>query len=173
VNRRPSEGDWLHAVSHPSRIDILRRFLVEGTATPADIASGLELPLGNVSYHIRLLAEKGIIRLAGRTQRRGAVVHHYQLTDRERAASIVWGMRATLLVTDFEREDGRGEVTARLDVEALGELRSLTADFLVRLGELGLQTRERRNTEAAQAGGGLTQIAVLLATDEGGGHASA
>lgn len=163
MNSRPSEGDWLHAVGHPHRVKILGHFLTEGTATPADIANGLAMPIGTVSYHVRFLAKRRTIRLAGRTQRRGAVVHHYQLTDRDRVASLLWGIRAALLVTDFERENGRGDMTVRLDSEALAELHTLTADYLARIGELGLQTRERRNTDAAGEGA-LTQVAVLLAT---------
>jgi predicted ArsR family transcriptional regulator len=143
------------------------RFLVTGTATPSDVAAALGFPIGTVSYHVRFLASRGIVRLAGRTQRRGAVAHHYQLTDRERVASILWGSRAELLVTDFERQNGRGDVTVRVDPQALAELRTLTAGYLARLGELGLQTRERRSAEDAQPPA-LTQVAVLLATDEEG-----
>lgn len=140
----------------------MRRFLDSGTATPSDIARALRLPLTTVSYHVRFLADRGIVRLAGKTQRRGAVAHHYQLTDRDRVASIVWGTRAELLVTDFERQSGRGDVTVRLDQQALIELRVLTADYLSRIGELGLQTRERHSADA----GDMTQVAVLLAKDE-------
>jgi DNA-binding transcriptional ArsR family regulator len=167
VSGRLSEGDWLHAVGHRYRVEILSHLLAEGTATPADIASGLDLPIGIVSYHVRFLAKKGIIRLAGRTQRRGAVVHHYQLTRRERVAALLWGIRAALLVSDFERENGRSDTTVRLDPEALAKFQVLTADFLARIGELGLQTRERRSTDEAQAGS-LTQVAVLLATGSAG-----
>jgi predicted ArsR family transcriptional regulator len=169
LTRRPSGGDWLHAVGHPSRVEILRHFLTTGTATPTDIASTLGLPLGTASYHVRFLADRGIVRLAGRTQRRGAVAHHYQLTDRDRVASLVWGTRAELLVTDFERQNGRGDVTVMLDPEALAELRALTADYLSRIGELGLQTRERRGGGADtedQHRPALTKVAVLLATSE-------
>jgi len=162
---QPSESDWLQAVGHRYRVEIMRRFLATGTATPSDIAGALDLPLGTISYHIRFLAKAGIIRLAGRTQRRGASVHHYQLTDRQRAASILWGVRAALLVTDFEHQSGRGDVTVRLDPEALAELRALTATYLARVGELGLQTRERRGADEGEAA--LTQVAVLLATHEG------
>lgn len=167
MTRRPSERDWLYAVGHPHRIEMLRHFLATGTATPSDIACALRLPLSTVSYHVRFLADRGIVRLAGRTQRRGAVAHHYQLTDRDRLASIVWGTRAQLLVTDFERQDGRGDVTVRLDDVALAELRELTAAYLARIGELGLQTRERRGDEAQPRQ--LSQVAVLLATDRGVG----
>jgi DNA-binding transcriptional ArsR family regulator len=167
LNEQPSESDWLQAVGHRYRVEIMRRLLATGTATPSDIASALDLPIGRISYHIRVLAETGIIRLAGRTQRRGASVHHYQLTDRKRAASILWGVRAALLVTDFEHQSGRGDATVRLDPEALAELHALTATYLARVGELGLQTRERRGADEGEVA--LTQVAVLLATDEGVG----
>jgi len=161
LTRRPSEADWLHAVGHPYRVEILWHFLATGTATPSDIAAALRLALNTVSHHVHALRKLGIVMLAGRTQRRGAVTHHYQLTDRERVASIVWGTRAELLVTDFERQNGRGHVTVRLDPEALVELQSLTATYVARLGELGIQTRERRSSDDDA----LTDVAVLLATD--------
>lgn len=164
MTRSPSEDDWLYAVGHPYRVEILRHFLATGTATPSDIARALRLPLSSVSYHVRFLAGRGVVRLAGRTQRRGAVAHHYQLTDRDRVASLIWGVRAELLVTDFERQSGRGDVTVRLDEQALAELRVLTASYLARIGELGLHTRERRSTD--EPDGAFTAIAVLFATDE-------
>ncbi len=163
MTARPSEGDWLHAVGHPYRVEILRHFLATGTATPPDIASTLGRALGTVSHHVRFLAERGIVRLAGRTQRRGAVAHHYQLTDRDRVAALVWGTRAELLVTDFERQSGRGDVTARLDAQALAELNELTADYLSRVGELGLQTRER--CSGYDDSDASTAVVVLFATD--------
>jgi hypothetical protein len=162
LTRRPTEGDWLHAVGHPYRVEILRHFLATGTATPSDLAGALQRPLSTVSYHVRFLADRSIVRLAGRTQRRGAVAHHYQLTDRDRVASIVWGTRAELLVTDFERQNGRGNVTVWLDAEALAKMQVLTADYLARIGELGLQTRERWGCAGGE--GVLTPVAVLLAS---------
>lgn len=146
----------------------MRRFLDSGTATPSDIARALRLPLTTVSYHVRFLADRGIVRLAGRTQRRGAVTHHYQLTDRDRVASLVWGTRAELLVTDFERQNGRGDVSVRLDEPALAELQQLTADYLARIGELGLQTRERCGGDGGESA--LIQVAVLLSIDDGELH---
>ncbi|MGB2711726.1 MAG: winged helix-turn-helix domain-containing protein [Conexibacter sp.] len=167
---RTAESDWLDAIGHPHRIEIMRRFLAMGTATPSDMADALGLPLGTVSYHIRALAKRGVLRLAGRTQRRGASVHHYQLADRERVASVTWGMRAKLLVSDFESQNGRGDATVALDLEALAELRTLTDTYVARLGELGLQTRERRSRGSADdpERSALTTVAVLLATDESG-----
>jgi hypothetical protein len=78
-------------------------------------------------------------------------------------------MRAPLLVADIEREHGRSDATVTLDAEALAELHELTDTYLARLGELGLQTRERRGNDTtdghATPGGTLTKVAVLLMTD--------
>jgi len=166
LSGRPSESDWLAAAGHPHRVEIMRCLLASGTATPSDIANALRLPVGTISYHVRFLADHRILRLTGRTQRRGATVHHYQLSDRGRAASMLWGLRAALLVTDFEREDGRGDATVRLDAEALVELHELTSSYLASIGELGLQTRERRNSGDSEDA--LTAVAVLLAMDHVG-----
>jgi DNA-binding transcriptional ArsR family regulator len=162
----PAAADWLAASGNRHRLQILHHFLTAGTATPSEIADALGLPLGTAGYHVRFLSRRGIVRLAGRTQRRGASVHHYRLTDRERVVSVLWGMRAPLLVTDIERDHGRGDATVTLDAEALTELHELTDIYLARLGELGLQTRERRGgDDAGTPGDDLTKVAVLLATD--------
>ncbi len=166
TDRGPDESAWFEAVSHPHRIAIMRRLMTTGTATPSDLAGMLRGPLGTISYHVRVLAKQGVLRLTGKTQRRGALAHHYQLADRERVASVLWGMNAALLVTDFERDNGRGDATVTVDPQALAELRTLTAAYLARLGELGLQTRERHRADDAQPPE-LTQVAVLLTTDEG------
>jgi DNA-binding transcriptional ArsR family regulator len=164
--RRPTPADWLTAVGHPIRVEILHRFLTAGTATPSEIASACGLPLGTVSYHVRVLGKKGIVRLVGRTQRRGASVRHYRLADRERGVAVLWGLRAALLVTDMERDHGRSDATVTLDAEALAQMEALTSDYLTRLGELGLHTRERGGTtEGGAQGRELTKVAVLLATN--------
>lgn len=166
--RRPSRAsvyDWFQAVSHPTRVDILRHFMATGTATPSKIAKDFEAPVGTIGYHVRLLAGRDILRLAGRTPARGGPIQHYQLADRERTASALWGMRAELLVTGLERENGRGDVTVQVDAEALSELTSATDTYLRRLGELGLQTRERRSSGTSQDATVLTQVAVLMAID--------
>jgi DNA-binding transcriptional ArsR family regulator len=171
--RRPVAADWLAAVGHPVRVAILQHFLTAGTATPSEIAFALGLPAGTVNYHVRALGDKGIVCLVGRTQRRGASVRHYRLVDRERGVSVLWGLRAALLVTDIERDHGRGDVTVTLDAEALAQMETLTADYLARLSELGLQTRERSGTaEAAAQGREVTKVAVLLATNRDPGDES-
>ncbi|HEU4723361.1 MAG TPA: helix-turn-helix domain-containing protein [Gemmatimonadaceae bacterium] len=163
--RRPAPADWLTAVGHPLRVEILHYLLTAGTATPSEIAAAHGLPLGTVSYHVRFLGNRGIVRLVGRTQRRGASVNHYRLSDRERSVSVLWGLRAALLVTDIERDHGRSDATVTLDAEALAQADMLTADYLARLSELGLQTRERGAGTERAAGRELTKVAVLFATN--------
>lgn len=53
-----------------------------GEASPKEIAGHLGEKLGNVSYHVRILARLGLIELVRETPRRGAVEHHYRAVPR-------------------------------------------------------------------------------------------
>lgn len=66
------------ALSHPTRRRILELLQERELASPVELAGDLEIPLGTVSYHVRKLEELGFIELASRTQRRGAIEHHYR-----------------------------------------------------------------------------------------------
>src|ERR1700750_3401317 len=66
----------LKAISHPLRHRLLG--MLDGrTASPNELARELGLPLGRVSYHIRLLHDLGAIELVGTEPRRGALEHFY------------------------------------------------------------------------------------------------
>jgi predicted transcriptional regulator len=56
-----------------------------GEASPKELAGQLGEKLGNVSYHVRILARLGLIELVRETPRRGAVEHHYRATPRPEA----------------------------------------------------------------------------------------
>jgi DNA-binding transcriptional ArsR family regulator len=73
----------LKAISHPLRHRLLT-MLEERTASPNELARELALPLGRVSYHIRLLHELGAIELVATEPRRGALEHFY------RAVTSAW-----------------------------------------------------------------------------------
>jgi DNA-binding transcriptional ArsR family regulator len=73
----------LRAISHPLRHRLLG--MLDGrTASPNQLARELDLPLGRVSYHIRLLHDLGAIELVSTEPRRGALEHFY------RAVTTVW-----------------------------------------------------------------------------------
>ncbi len=73
----------LRAISHPLRHRLLG--MLDGrTASPNQLARELDLPLGRVSYHIRLLNDLGAIELVRTEPRRGALEHFY------RAVTTVW-----------------------------------------------------------------------------------
>jgi DNA-binding transcriptional ArsR family regulator len=68
-------------LSHPLRAHALG-ILNDRVASPNEIAQELDEPLGNVSYHVRMLLEAGCIELVSTAQRRGAVEHYYRATMR-------------------------------------------------------------------------------------------
>ena len=65
------------ALGHPLRARLLT-LLNEREASPSQLAEQLEEPLGNVSYHVRILVELECIELVRTTPRRGAIEHHYR-----------------------------------------------------------------------------------------------
>ncbi len=65
------------ALAHPLRMRILTLLDLK-VASPSDLAEELGEPLGNVSYHVRFLANLGCLELVKTTPRRGAVEHHYR-----------------------------------------------------------------------------------------------
>jgi DNA-binding transcriptional ArsR family regulator len=69
------------ALSHPLRAHVLT-ILNERVASPNQIANELKEPLGNVSYHVKTLAEMGCIELVSTEPRRGAIEHFYRAVVR-------------------------------------------------------------------------------------------
>ena len=69
------------AISHPLRHRLLG--MLDGRiASPNELARELGLPLGRVSYHIRLLNDLGAIELVRTEPRRGALEHFYSAVTR-------------------------------------------------------------------------------------------
>ena len=74
----PNDTDLLMALRHPLRQRILRE-LADGEArSPRELAAALRQPLSNVSYHVRVLAERGATILVGTKPSRGSVEHFYR-----------------------------------------------------------------------------------------------
>src|SRR3954469_9572789 len=71
----------LRAISHPLRHRLLG--MLDGrVASPNELARELGLPLGRVSYHIRLLHDLGAIELVSTGPRRGALEHYCRAVTR-------------------------------------------------------------------------------------------
>jgi DNA-binding transcriptional ArsR family regulator len=77
------------ALAHPLRVQILTT-LEDRVASPSDLAAELDAPLGNVSYHVRTLADLGLVKLVKRRTRRGAVEHYYQARGRAQVSNRAW-----------------------------------------------------------------------------------
>lgn len=69
------------AIAHPLRVRILL-LLNERVASPSELAEALDEPLGNVSYHVKVLLDNEAIELVKTTPVRGALEHFYRATAR-------------------------------------------------------------------------------------------
>jgi DNA-binding transcriptional ArsR family regulator len=83
--RRKTSGvidqDAVKALAHPLRFRILIA-LNQDAASPKQLAQDLGESLGNVSYHVRYLFDRGAVELIDTKQRRGAIEHFYRATQR-------------------------------------------------------------------------------------------
>jgi DNA-binding transcriptional ArsR family regulator len=86
-----TDSRLVKALAHPLRVRILG-VLDDRMASPSELAEELDAPLGNVSYHVRILASLGLIRLVKETPRRGSVEHHYEAVPRPLISDEAWSM---------------------------------------------------------------------------------
>ena len=169
----------LRAISHPLRHRLLG--MLDGrTASPNQLARELDLPLGRVSYHIRLLNDLGAIELVRTEPRRGALEHFY------RAVTTVWFSEAdwqklprsarrgilgqnlqhifgsVTAAADAGGFDNPSSVVLRapleLDEQAQTEIADLLRETIERAREINLRAAERRSN-----GNGTATIASELA----------
>jgi DNA-binding transcriptional ArsR family regulator len=170
----------LKAISHPLRHRLLG--MLDGrVASPNQLARELELPLGRVSYHIRLLNDLGAIELVRTEPRRGALEHFYQ------AVTSVWFSESDW--TKLPRAARRGilgqnlqhifsSVTAaadsggfdhpashvmraplELDDEGLHELKALLTESIERARDINARAAQRRGAPDAQVV--ATELTIL------------
>lgn len=162
----------LRAISHPLRHRLLG--MLDGrVASPNQLARELGLPLGRVSYHIRLLADLGAIELVRTEPRRGALEHFY------RAVTSVWfsegdwaklprSARRGVLGQNLQQIVG--DVTAAVDRGGFDHPASLVLRTSVRLDEAGLEevsgllrsAVERARSLSLEDGGTPAELSVLL-----------
>jgi len=85
----PVDRRIVKALSHPLRTRILQ-LLSEGVASPNEMAKALGEPLGNVSYHVRILLDHECVELVETKPRRGALEHFYRPLVRPMLGETEW-----------------------------------------------------------------------------------
>jgi DNA-binding transcriptional ArsR family regulator len=84
------------ALAHPLRTRVLSA--LEGrTASPSELATELEAPLGVLSYHIRRLTALGFVKLVKSVPRRGAIEHYYTAVTRPRITDATWAATPSIV----------------------------------------------------------------------------
>jgi DNA-binding transcriptional ArsR family regulator len=86
---RPAQAQLVKGLNHPLRVECLT-LLAERVASPRELAEALDEDLSNVSYHVRVLSELGLIDLVREEPVRGAVAHFYKAAERPLHSTDEW-----------------------------------------------------------------------------------
>jgi DNA-binding transcriptional ArsR family regulator len=160
--------DTLRALMHPLRM----RAYVEAVKHPVsakELSAVLDVPLQRMSYHVRLLAEAGLLTVVRKTPRRGAIETHYRavatleiddeaLTSSPELLKLWTRMVLALLNEDAEHAVDRGEgleseiflarAHFRVGEEGVRRLRQEVLDFYDRLAVLEQELRAEPGDDA-------------------------
>ena len=159
-----NEPSLVRALAHPLRAQILG-VLQERRASPRELAEEFDAPLGNVSYHVRRLADLKLIRLVKKTPRRGAIEHHYEATSMAHITDQAWGKAPAIVkksmvasaleeigrsvsegaaLGGFDRSDAHLSRTRLvLDERGFAELAEAVMALLERADRIGEQSEQR------------------------------
>ena len=177
------------ALAHPLRIRMLT-VLNQRVTSPSELAGELDEPIGNVSYHMRTLADLGMVELVRTEPRRGAVEHYYRAIERPHLSSQDWStlpasVRRSFSDTTgrqvlddftaaakgggFEREGARlDRLTLKLDQKGWDELGKLFDDVSQRVEKIAAKAKDRKGD-----GDVTSATAVLMLFESAGGGATA
>jgi DNA-binding transcriptional ArsR family regulator len=173
----------VRAISHPIRHRVLVA-LTERVASPKELAAELGEPLGNVSYHTRVLAQMGAIELVKTEQRRGALEHYYRAIMRPYFDDATWAQipvstRRALFDQDLDHlwndvveaaksgglDHPRAHVSwtaLDLDEQGLNDLADLLGATLERALDIEAEVAGRRGKAGDDEGPGLrTELGIL------------
>jgi DNA-binding transcriptional ArsR family regulator len=88
-----AEQTLLVLLHHPLRRELLGLYVKEtDRLSPKELADYTKKPLSRVGHHVRVLADKGAVKLVATEPRRGAVEHFYRATSLVDA--VPWGRAA-------------------------------------------------------------------------------
>lgn len=157
------------ALAHPLRIRIIG-LLEQSDATPKELAQALDVPLENLSYHVRALKSFGFIELQNIRMVRGAIEHRYRLAARPRITATAWNNLPALVrealdaaslgqiwdVVSRAAEQGKmdrpeSHVTrrfARLDEQGFADASALVTATMDRLLEIERESADRLREHA-------------------------
>ena len=160
-----AEERLFKAMSHPLRFRLLAK-LNERAASPSVLARELDEPIGNVSYHVRVLADLGAAELVETRRVRGAVEHLYKATARPEFDDTHWARLPLSVRRQFQDETlqaiwehlveaaGRGGfdrndahvswTTVELDERGYEEISRLLGDTLDRALEIHAEAAGRQ-----------------------------
>jgi DNA-binding transcriptional ArsR family regulator len=179
------------ALSHPVRAAALT-ILNARVASPTEIADELELPLGNVSYHVNELAKYGCVELVRTEPKRGATEHFYRGVSQQYLSDdffsklshavrnslsmagiqiIIGAVRDSLESGLFDKRTDRhvAAVTYELDGRGWKEAKEVYDGALARLVEIGAASEGRRVEGERSGGKGLRATFVQLAFESPAG----
>jgi DNA-binding transcriptional ArsR family regulator len=180
----------MKALSHPLRVRMLT-LLNQKVSSPSELAEELDEPLGNVSYHMRFLADLNMVKLVRTEPRRGAVEHYYEALEPPLISDDDWAQLPVALrrsLSDstlsqiardlkgaakeggFDRKNIHvSRVALTLDEQGWDELSELLADLLERARRL----QEASNKRRKRGDGSTISTALVLMQFEGGGAGGA
>jgi DNA-binding transcriptional ArsR family regulator len=175
----------MKALSHPLRVRMLT-LLNQKVSSPSELADELDEPLGNVSYHMRFLADLNMVKLVRTEPRRGAVEHYYEALEPPLISDDDWAqlpaalrrslsdstlsqiardLKGAAKTGGFDRENIHvSRMALTLDEQAWDELSEMLSDVLERASRLQEQSNKRRNRSA----GAAIPTALVLMQFEGG-----
>ena len=158
--------------------------LNERVASPSELSGELDEPIGNVSYHMRTLADLGMVELVRTEPRRGAVEHYYRAIERPHLPAQDWAtlppsvrrsfsdatgravlddLTAAAKSGGFERDGARlNRLELKLDQKGWDELGKLLDDAAARVEKAAAKAKDRKSGDA------FTASAVLMLFETGG-----
>jgi DNA-binding transcriptional ArsR family regulator len=181
----PIDQRIMKALSHPLRVRMLT-LLNQKVSSPSELAEELDEPLGNVSYHMRFLADLKMVKLVRTEPRRGAVEHYYEALEPPLISDDDWAqlpvalrrslsdstlgniasdLRGAAAEGGFDRPNIHITRTAfTLDEEGWDELSGMLADVLERARRIQEDSNKRRK----RADAAPIPTALVLMQFEGG-----
>jgi DNA-binding transcriptional ArsR family regulator len=176
----------MKALSHPLRVRMLT-LLNQKVSSPSELAEELDEPLGNVSYHMRFLADLNMVKLVRTEPRRGAVEHYYEALEPPLISDDDWAQLPAALrrsLSDstlsqiardlkgaakeggFDRKNIHvSRVALTLDEQGWDELSEILSDVMDRARRL----QEQSNKRTKRSDGTTIPTALVLMQFEGGG----